>query len=59
LQASVFVQAIEDRQGLMISCPEEIAYQKGWISASELETSAEIHRNSPYGQYLRRLLPKS
>jgi glucose-1-phosphate thymidylyltransferase len=59
LQASVFVQAIEDRQGLMISCLEEIAYQNGWVTASQLATSAEIHRNSPYGHYLRRLLPKS
>ena len=50
LQAATFVQSIEDRQGLMISCLEEIAYRLGYISAADLERVASGMRNSPYGQ---------
>ena len=54
LQAAQFVQTVQDRQGLMISCPEEIAYRKGFITAAEL---MQLARNLPnfYGQYLQRL----
>lgn len=52
LQASNFVQAVEDRQGLMIACLEEIAFRMGWISASDLETLAEPMLKNRYGQYL-------
>jgi glucose-1-phosphate thymidylyltransferase len=55
LQAANFVQTVEERQGLMIACPEEIAYHKGYINSDELLKQAERMNNS-YGDYLRRLL---
>jgi glucose-1-phosphate thymidylyltransferase len=55
LQAGVFVQAIEERQGHKIACLEEIAHQKGFISANELRRLAGEFDN-PYGQYLWNLL---
>ncbi|MBX2822723.1 MAG: glucose-1-phosphate thymidylyltransferase RfbA [Rhodothermaceae bacterium] len=55
LQASNFVQTIEERQGLKISCPEEIAYQKGWITREELQALADKMRKSSYSEYLVRL----
>jgi glucose-1-phosphate thymidylyltransferase len=59
LQASQFVQTIEDRQGLMICCVEEIAYRMGYISAADLRRIAEpMHKNS-YGQYLLHMLEQS
>jgi glucose-1-phosphate thymidylyltransferase len=56
LQAANFVQAVEDRQGLMIACPEEIAYRQGNISAEELRQQAESMSSNSYGAYLRGLL---
>ncbi len=56
LQASSFVQAVEERQGLMIACPEEIAYRMGYISADELAGLAEKLSINRYGQYLLELL---
>lgn len=56
LQASQFIQTIEERQGLKISCPEEIAYRSGWISATELEHLSTAYRNTAYGSYLRDIL---
>ncbi len=55
LQAANFVQAVEDRQGMMISCPEEIAYRMGYISRDELRRLGEAMRSNGYGQYLLRL----
>jgi glucose-1-phosphate thymidylyltransferase len=55
LQASNFVQALEERQGMMISCPEEIAYRMGFISVSELRALAKTFNGNRYGQYLMRL----
>ena len=55
LQAALFVQAVEERQGMMISCVEEIAYRLGFINQQQLiECSAEMAGNE-YGQYLLRL----
>jgi glucose-1-phosphate thymidylyltransferase len=54
LQAANFVQAVEDRQGLMIACPEEIAYHQGYIEAKDLRRLAELIPNA-YGEYLIRL----
>jgi glucose-1-phosphate thymidylyltransferase len=56
LEAALFIQTIEKRQGLKISCPEEIAFRSGWISAAELETLAAPLKNSGYGKYLLDLL---
>jgi glucose-1-phosphate thymidylyltransferase len=52
LAASNFVETIEERQGLKICCPEEIAYHMGYISAGELESIAAPLANSGYGDYL-------
>ena len=56
LQAANFVQAVQDRQGMMISCPEEIAYRMGYIDRDELRSLGEAMRSNEYGQYLLRLL---
>ena len=56
MQASSFVQAVEDRQGMMISCPEEIAFRMGFINAVELEKLTTTLGTSNYGKYLRTLL---
>ncbi len=56
LQASNFIQTIEDRQGLKVCCPEEIAWSEGWISSEQLAAQAEPLRKNHYGQYLLRLL---
>lgn len=58
LQASQYVEVIEQRQGLKIGCIEEIAYQMGFISARQLEQVAEPLLKSGYGQYLLSLLDK-
>jgi glucose-1-phosphate thymidylyltransferase len=55
LQASNFVQAVEERQGLMISCPEEIAYRMGFISREQLRIAARKVASNQYGEYLLRL----
>jgi glucose-1-phosphate thymidylyltransferase len=53
IEAAQFVQIVEQRQGLRISCPEEIAFRSGFISAEQLLAAAKAHDNSSYGQYLR------
>ena len=56
LQAGIFIQTIEERQGLKISCPEEIAFRMGWIDAEQLGRLAHRVRASSYGDYLTRIL---
>jgi glucose-1-phosphate thymidylyltransferase len=56
LEAGQFIATIQHRQGLKVACPEEIAYRKGYISASELEALAASLSKNGYGQYLLRLL---
>ena len=56
LEAHQFIQTIEQRQGLKISCPEEIAFYKKWISADQLESLARSMSKSEYGQYLMQIL---
>lgn len=53
LDASDYVRMVEQRQGMMISSPEEIAYRHGWINEERLLKSAEMYGKSPYGEYLR------
>ena len=56
LEAAGFVETIEKRQGLKISCPEEIAYRKGYITADDLREIAQPLEKNSYGQYLLRIL---
>jgi glucose-1-phosphate thymidylyltransferase len=56
LQASNFIQAIEQRQGLKVACPEEVAYKMGFITAEDVLRIAHTMRSSDYGQYLERLI---
>lgn len=56
LDASQFIATLEHRQGLKVSCPEEIAFRKKWISAEQLEKLAEPLAKNGYGQYLQRIL---
>jgi glucose-1-phosphate thymidylyltransferase len=53
IEAAQFVQIIEQRQGLRIACPEEIAFRSGFISADRLLAAADAHEKSGYGRYLR------
>lgn len=53
VEAAEFVQVIEQRQGIMISAPEEIAYRYGWITEEQLLFSAKQYGKSPYGEHLR------
>jgi glucose-1-phosphate thymidylyltransferase len=55
LQASNFVQAVEERQGLMLSSPEEIAYRKGFIDRAQLKTLIDKLGKNNYSDYLARL----
>jgi len=56
IEASKFIETIEHRQGLKVSCPEEIAYRRGFIDAAQLEKLAAPLAKNGYGQYLQRLL---
>ncbi len=56
LDAGQFIATIEQRQGLKVACPEEIAYRQKWIDANQLEKLAEPLAKNGYGQYLQRLL---
>jgi glucose-1-phosphate thymidylyltransferase len=56
LQASEFIQTIQERQGLMISCPEEIAYRMGYITREQLETLSQKLKGTTYGGYLMNLV---
>jgi glucose-1-phosphate thymidylyltransferase len=56
LEAGQFIATIQHRQGLKVGCPEEIAYRKGYITASQLEALAAPLAKNDYGQYLLRLL---
>ena len=56
IQAANYIQAIEERQGLMVACLEEIAYRMGYIQAADLARLARAMESSAYGQYLLQLL---
>jgi glucose-1-phosphate thymidylyltransferase len=56
MQATNFIQIIEQRQGLKIACLEEIAYRMGYIPRRQLQEAAFNMANSSYGEYLRRIL---
>ena len=56
LEASQFIATLENRQGLKVSCPEEISYRRGWINANQLEKLAAPLSKNGYGHYLQRVL---
>jgi glucose-1-phosphate thymidylyltransferase len=56
LDAANFIETIQKRQGLMICCPEEIAFTKGWISTTDVEKLAHTLKKNEYGQYLTRMI---
>jgi len=56
LQAGQFVSTLENRQGLKISCPEEVSYRAGWISSEQLLKIAEPLMKTNYGRYLKKLV---
>lgn len=59
LNASQFIATIENRQGLKVACPEEIAFRHQWIDAQQLETLAQALRKNSYGEYLLSVLRES
>ncbi|ALK98556.1 glucose-1-phosphate thymidylyltransferase [Massilia sp. WF1] len=59
LEAASFIATLQKRQGLQVSCPEEIAYRQGWISGAELEKLAAPLAQNSYGDYLLKLLKSS
>ncbi|HEX6245651.1 MAG TPA: sugar phosphate nucleotidyltransferase, partial [Polyangiales bacterium] len=58
MQASNYIQTIEERQGLKVACPEEIAFEQGWIDAQKVLALAEPLRKTGYGQYLIDLIKR-
>ena len=59
LDASQFIATLENRQGLKVACPEEIAYRQGWIAAEQLQVLAQPLTKNGYGQYLLRILKEN
>ncbi len=59
LDAAGFIATLQKRQGLMVACPEEIAYRKGWISAEHVLKLAEPLKKNAYGQYLEKMLSEN
>ena len=59
LDASQFIATLENRQGLKVACPEEIAFRQGWINAGQLEALAQPLTKNGYGQYLLRILKEN
>jgi len=59
LEASQFIATLENRQGLKVSCPEEISYRQGWINADQLEKLAAPLSKNGYGHYLQRILKEN
>jgi len=56
LDAAGFIATLQKRQGLMVACPEEIAYRQGWISAETVQKVADQLKKNSYGQYLNKIL---
>lgn len=59
LEASQFIATLENRQGLKVSCPEEIAFRNGWIDAKQLEALAQRLAKNGYGRYLQQILKEN
>ncbi len=58
-EAASFISTLQKRQGLMVACPEEIAFAQGWIDAAQVEKIAQPLAKNGYGQYLLRLISNS
>ncbi|MEG1089912.1 MAG: glucose-1-phosphate thymidylyltransferase RfbA [Acinetobacter sp.] len=56
IEAGSFVETVQKRQGMMVACPEEIAWRNGWLSDNELEIRGNLLKKNHYGQYLLKLL---
>ncbi|OVE77135.1 glucose-1-phosphate thymidylyltransferase [bacterium F11] len=56
IQASIFIQTIEERQGFKIACPEEVAYRMGFVDDKQIQQTAKSMKNSEYGKYLLDML---
>lgn len=56
MEAATFIATLQKRQGLMVACPEEIAFAQGWIGAEDLQKLVQPYQKTHYGQYLLRLL---
>lgn len=56
LDAAGFIATLQKRQGLMVACPEEIAYRQGWISAEDVMRLAKLLKKNMYGQYLEKII---
>ncbi len=56
IEAGSFVETVQKRQGMMVACPEEIAWRNGWLSDVELTIIAKSHEKNQYGQYLYKIL---
>ena len=56
LDAAGFIATLQKRQGLMVACPEEIAYRQGWINAEAVQKVADLLKKNSYGQYLNKIL---
>ena len=59
LEAAEFVRSVQHRQGLLVGCPEEVAYGQGFITAKKLHDLAAKYNSSPYGRYLRRVIDEA
>ena len=59
LEASNFVKTIQSRQGVMVACPEEIAYRNGWITKESVKELAKSLSKSEYGKYLVNLIKEN
>ena len=59
LEASEFVRSIQHRQGLLVGCPEEIAYARGFITADKVRALAALYSKTEYGRYLQRLVDET
>ncbi|HEB91759.1 MAG TPA: glucose-1-phosphate thymidylyltransferase [Deltaproteobacteria bacterium] len=59
LQAANFIQAVQERQGLRVSCPEEIAWRNGWLGSEALLARADALAKNAYGEYLRRIVAEA
>jgi glucose-1-phosphate thymidylyltransferase len=58
MQASNFMETIEQRQGLKVCCPEEVAWEQGWISSEQVRVLGESMANNGYGRYLLELVTR-